>query len=860
MSDRPNGRAEWAGTRAISGITLALTFAWLTLAKSELVPAFYLVVVTLASAAAWLGVRRSPRGHRLVPTLVALGATAWIFAELTWFALNPSGSDAEASVADLPFLSAYGMLVIALALVIVRGQTDPLRPQRGGAGVDAMVDVLTTITVCLLVVWNISIDSIAADDTYTLPSRVVLTAYPILDVVTLALVARAVVDRRTRSQFVVCVGATVLCWLGDDLSSLAGNDDRILMAVQAGVGMLAAGFLALATHSQVPAAGLSAPDLTTPRAMAGRLAMANLPLMVPTVLLATDLVSDTGIDLWSGLLAFAVLIVLSVIRTGRLLLDQRDTLIELSEARDTAIQASRAKSRFVATMSHEIRTPIGGVIGLTDLLLTTDLTQRQRQYATGVRGAGDQLLAVVNNILDFSKAEAGKVEIEQIDFDVAEVIDRACALAADSAARKGVELIASCGSDVPPTLRGDPTRLTQALLNLVANAVKFTDDGEVVASVQLVEATEDGVVVRVEVRDTGIGISKEDRGRLFQPFEQASSSTTRRFGGTGLGLPITRHLVVAMGGDIGVTSQVGHGSTFWFTVPLSLPAGDSVAQAALHPNLHQVRVLVADDNATSGAVRREQLERWGLRVDLVADVDLAVSRLREANRTRDPYRVVLTNAHLVGSGGVDLVRLIESDPTLDPAVIMLATRTEIADLEEATAGVEVTLMKPVPSAVLLDAVRSACQRDRGTELDETPDAQEPANSEESRRVLIVDDAEVNQIIARAHVERLGFIADSAEDGERALHELAQRRYDVVLMDCQMPVLDGFEATRRLRTIESAGRRTPVVALTASAAEDERERCLAAGMDDYLTKPIEAAAVARVLDRWAPAHPGGRESR
>ena len=524
---------------------------------------------------------------------------------------------------------------------------------------------------------------------------------------------------------------------------------------------------------------------------------------------------------------------------------------QLAEARDDAMEASRLKSEFLATMSHEIRTPMNGVIGLTDLLLRTPLDDHQRKLTENLQGAGLTLLAIINDILDLSKIEAGKLELEAADFDVREVLDQVAGVLGGPAHEKGLELVVGCSPDVPLLVRGDSVRFGQVVTNLGSNAVKFTDHGEVVIGARVERRTPGGVVLRVDVTDTGVGIAAHERERLFEAFTQGDPSTTRRHGGTGLGLAISRQLVEALGGDLRVESEPGQGSTFSFTARFDealrpAPAGSRALEGR--------RVLVVDDNATNRRVLGEQLEHWGLRPVAVAGAHEGLATLREAARSGQPFEVAVLDLVMPGTPGLELARQIRQEPALaDVALLLLSSDRSVSPDEVEEAGVQAALGKPVRHAELRATLLSLVGATAAPEA-----AHRAAGPGLGLHVLVVEDNRVNQLVATGILEHLGCTVDVASDGLAAVARLtAPHDYDAVLMDCRMPRLDGFDATRQVREREPDDRHVPIIAMTASALEGERERCLAAGMDDYLTKPVDAAAIERVLLRWTRGEPEDR---
>ncbi len=534
--------------------------------------------------------------------------------------------------------------------------------------------------------------------------------------------------------------------------------------------------------------------------------------------------------------------------------DEQASTLQLQSQKSAAEAASLAKSQFLANMSHEIRTPMNGVLGMTELLLDAGLNETQQRYARTIRSSGEALLKIINDILDFSKIEAGRLELDPVEVDIRDLGEEAVQLLASLAHEKGLELTCRIAPEVPERILTDPVRLRQILLNLLGNALKFTMKGEVTVSIEcagdpLPKPASSQCLLRISVSDTGIGIDRDAQTRLFRSFSQADGSTTRRFGGTGLGLAVSKQLAKLMGGDIGVNSEPGCGSCFWFTLRAAIPDGGKTVSA--RANLQGIRVLIVEDNTTNRTILLHQVTAFGAQCESAVDGLAGLEALRAAVARDRPYDLVLIDMKMPRMNGMELVQAARTDATLKTVKLAMLTSTSMPGEAAAAraAGADAFLTKPVRREELFNAMARL--------VGVAPDARPDASAHEAEtldcrgaHVLLAEDHPVNQEIARTMLEAAGCRVTVAANGRLAVAETRKQSFALVLMDCQMPELDGFEATRQIRAQAHAGSaRVPIVALTANAMTGDRERCLAAGMDDYLSKPFKRSDVTRILQRW-----------
>ena len=842
-----------AGGVAIAGYLLAPT-------DSVLQVALWFVPLGLAAALVarrwWTG----PPGLRQPLGLLLAGTLGYLGASLVRY-LTPVAFDTPLpfpSPADLAFFASYAMYGVFLLLVVRHRQgEDPVESRL------AAVDALILTGAATTVVWEAVIEPNLALGATDLASVTAL-AYPFLTLALVGLGLRVVTSGRTWREG---AGLLLVLWIALEVVADLEYSHQGVNGTFAYGGVLStlwmASYVALGALMVAPGANtllqgtadrrVSTPSVpASPLTPAGRVGgWARLVALYAAAVLPVVLLG--------GHESHAVVIVASMTTFGLVVLRMAIVAGDRREQQRLAQElesANAAKSDFLATMSHEIRTPLNAVIGMTGLLLDSPLRAEQRDYAETTRGAGEALLAIINDILDFSKIEAGRLDLEAQPFLLTDCVESAVDLLAPQAAAKGVALAYLVDRECPDAVLGDVTRLRQVLVNLLSNAVKFTDEGEVTLCV--VRDAGGGGSLRFSVSDSGPGIPDDRIDRLFEPFRQVDSSTTRTHGGTGLGLAISRRLVLAMGGDITAVSPAGEGATFHVSVPL--PEAEVPPRPARRTpdDLPGKHVLVVDDNPTNRRIILYQLHTWGMTAADTDDPEQALAWVREGAT----YDAGILDLQMPGTDGVALAALLRNERALMPLLLLSSLGERLPG--GTAADFAAVLTKPIKPSTLYDALASALDS-RPVDTPVEPVAEAPERATSRLRILLAEDNLVNQKVAVRVLERLGYRADVVADGNEAVQAVHQRPYDLVFMDVQMPIMDGLEATRRIRAGAPAGGQPRIVAMTANAFAEDRAACLAAGMDDYLSKPVRREALATTLAAAALVErdgstTGGRDGR
>jgi len=853
----------------------------LTVINDLLLPILCVVsacLLLLASRrSSFVQMRRSWLALAIGQALIGMGSATWAILEL--------GLDQPPfpSLADVFYILAYPFMALGILLM-------PAKPLKRRDWIKTMLDIGIVLLSAATILWFFIISPIlnaGGGDTLAMAFSL---AYPLMDLLLVFSILDLLFRRQTYSEYaaLALMAAAFVLFIATDI----GFAVQSLTGIYTTGGLLDTGYiigysiLGLAGFAQAiskevpvlreplmsdrPRLALYIPYIAAGIAFLSIILfyLSQLPLDIRIIALASILVifmvvarQMISLEENIGLYSEAQKEIADRKRAESALVDVNRQLEEsISNARRLALEAaaaSKAKSEFLANMSHEIRTPMNAMIGMTGLLMDTDLTGEQRQYASIIRSSGQSLLAIINDILDFSKIEAGKLEIEALDFDLREALDDATEMLASKAYEKGLELICLADPALPYKLKGDFGRLQQILINLIGNAIKFTDKGSIIIQASLVKEKQRAVVAKFSVIDCGIGISKDEIGNLFAPFFQVGSDASS--GGTGLGLAISKQIVLMMGGEIGVESEVGKGSTFWFTAEFEVPPADQVNKdQRKSDDTGSLRVLVVDDNPWIRSQVANRLAPYPCECEQAEDANRAKMKLLQAARLGKPFEISLIDPGGSCEEGIRLAAWIKGTPELSRTRLIIMTRIgqRIDAAGLGCAGFSGSISKPLRGSKLVDLI--AARREGSQQEPEPPEAKDKkasAGADKTHfRILVAEDNQVNQIVLLAMLKKLGYRADAVANGREALRALQSIPYDLVLMDCRMPEMDGYEAAKRIRDPKSGvmNSEIPIIAVTAHAVLEDRERCLDAGMNDYVAKPVLldelSAAMAGLLQK------------